>query len=78
MANVKHSEGTSWNEHQDSWLRRRLDPGGPLDALVGASVGTAKSRGCPEVSKSTRERELDGDGELVAWEQPRVCLPYVT
>lgn len=26
----------------------------------------------PEVSKSTREQEMDGDGELVA------CLPYVT
>lgn len=31
--------------------------------------------GAPEVSKSTREREMDGDGELVAWEQPRVCVP---
>lgn len=71
-------ERQSWDEYQDSWLRRRWHPGGSLDALVGGSVGIAKSRGCAEVSKSTRERGMDGDGELVAWEQPRVCLPYVT
>lgn len=60
----KPSRGTSWDEYQDSWLRRRWHPGGSCDALVGGSVGIAKSRGC---ARCPRARGSGGWTATASW-----------